>query len=143
MGRDTPKSALPGQFPRLSDRFQVDGMSLTWIVPNNRKLFGKKTAAIEMQIIDLSIAGALLVGPSIDVVRSGSRVPFLFQGAQGVTEIRHIRSSDSIPDLDNGAYYGVVFITLPNELKERIFEHTARRGRHTDPELADLWNHAR
>lgn len=142
MGRDTHKPALPGQFPRLSDRFHVEGMTMTWIVPNNRKLFGKKTANIDVQIIDLSIAGALLVGPRIDEIRGGSRVPFLYEGAHGVAEIRHIRPADDVPDFANGAYYGVVFINLPSRLKELVFAHIADRRGHRDEDLHELWNHA-
>lgn len=118
-------------------------MTVTWIVPNNRKLFGKKTANIDLQIIDLSIAGALLVGPVIDVVRSGSRVPFLYHDARGVAEIRHIRPSDNVPEFTNGAYYGVVFISLPPPLKDLIYTHMADRRGQRDPELTELWNHAR
>lgn len=115
---------------------------MTWTVPNNRKLFGKKTAEVDMQIMDLSISGALLVGPLIDVVRCGSRVPFLYEGSHGVAEVRHIRSADDVPDYANGAYYHVVFINIPSKLKELIFAHIADRRGRRDEDLQEFWNQA-
>jgi hypothetical protein len=128
-----------GQFPRLSDRFAVEDLTVTWVVPNNRKLFGKKTRDVEMLVIDLSVAGALLVGPLIESVRAGSRVPFVHDGEHGLAEVRHIRAAD-----DNSAiYYGVVFLELTEHLKSLVFDQSAARRNKGEPELNELWNHAR
>ncbi len=128
-----------GQFPRLSDRFAVQDLTVTWAVPNNRKLFGKKTAHVEMAVVDLSVAGALLVGPLIESVRAGSRVPFIHNGEHGLAEVRHIRAADD----DSAVYYGVVFLNLTEQLKTVIFERSAARRNKREPELNEIWNHAR
>ena len=142
MSEHNLNAAMSGQFPRLSDRFSVDDLTVTWVVPNNRKLFGKKSADVEMAVVDLSVAGALLLGPAIDGVRNGSRVPFIHEGQQGLAEVRHVRPADDVPD-KSAVYYGVVFLNLTDELKAMIFdEMAARRGRR-DPELNQLWNLAR
>ena len=100
---------------------------MSWVVPNNRKLFGKKTAHVEMAVIDLSVAGALLVGPEIESVRAGSRVPFIHEGEQGLAEVRHIRPTDDIPDVKSGAYYGIVFVNITDKLKAIIFQESGKR----------------
>ncbi|MBT8241721.1 MAG: PilZ domain-containing protein [Acidimicrobiia bacterium] len=143
MSANNPNAAISGNFPRLSDRFSVDNLTLTWIVPNNRKLFGKKSAHVEVAVVDLSVAGALLVGPEIDVVRSGSRVPFIHEGEQGLAEVRHIRPADDIPGVKSAVYYGVVFLTLTDQLKTMIFDHIAARRGGRENELAELWNQSR
>lgn len=131
-----------GKFPRLSDRFSVDDLIVTWIVPNNRKLLGKKTAKVDMAVIDLSVAGALLLGPAVDSVRQGSRVPFIHDGQQGLAEVRHVRTADDIPGHE-AAYYGVVFLNLTDELKALIFERMAERRSRNAGDLNELWNHSR
>ncbi len=136
-------NAASGQFPRLSDRFAVQDLTLTWIVPNNRKLFGKKTAQIEVGVVDLSVAGALLLGPMIESVRVGSRVPFIHEGQQGLAEVRHIRAAEDVVSANSGIYYGVVFLNLTEDLKAVIFERMAARRGRREPELTELWNHSR
>ncbi len=143
MSANNLNAAMSGQFPRLSDRFSVDDLTVTWVVPNNRKLFGKKSAHVDMAVIDLSVAGALLVGPEIEAVRSGSRVPFIHEGQQGLAEVRHIRPADDVPEIKSAVYYGVVFLNLTDELKTMIFNHMAARRGKRDPELSQLWNQAR
>ncbi len=135
-------SVLAGQFPRLSERFGVDDLTVSWIVPNNRKVFGKKTAEIPMTVVDLSVAGALIVGPAVDSVRAGSRLRYIHNGQHGQVEVRHIRPADDVPNLRNAAYYGVVFLEVTSDLEEMIFAEMAqRRGVHRD-QLSDLWNSA-
>ncbi len=131
-----------GQFPRLSDRFGVDDLVVTWIVPNNRKILGKKTAKIDMAVIDLSIAGALVIGPVIDSVRQGARVPFIHEGQQGLAEVRHVRIADDLPGA-KAAYYGIVFLNLTDELKALIFESMAQRRARKSSDLNEIWNQAR
>ena len=143
MSANNLNAAISGKFPRLSDRFSVKNLTLTWVVPNNRKLFGKKSAHVEMAVVDLSVAGALLVGPAIDVVRSGSRVPFIHEGEQGLAEVRHIRPADDIPGVKSTVYYGVVFLTVTDQLKTMIFDHLAARRGGREEELTELWNQAR
>lgn len=130
------------KFPRLSDRFSVDDLVVTWVVPNNRKLLGKKTAKVEMAVIDLSVAGALLLGPAVDSVRKGSKVPFIHEGQEGLAEVRHVRIADDIPGA-KAAYYGVVFLNLTEELKGLIFDRMAERRNQKPSDLNELWNHAR
>jgi hypothetical protein len=136
-------AATSMKFPRLSDRFSVHDLMLTWVVPNNRKLFGKKSVHVEMAVVDLSVAGALLVGPEIELVRSGSRVPFIHEGEQGLAEVRHIRPADDVPGVKQAVYYGVVFLTLTDQLKAMIFDHLAARRGSRENELHELWSQAR
>ena len=134
---------MTGQFPRLSDRFRVEGLIVQCTVPNNRKMFGKKVAQIEMTIVDLSIAGALLLGPKIAEIRAGSKIPITHNGEMGLAQIRHVRAAHDVPTMKNPAYYGVVFVEIPAQLKEMIFgQMAANRGKNV-PELDELWNHAR
>ncbi len=136
-------TTLNGQFPRLSDRFSVDDLQIDVSVPNTRKLFGKKTANVQMQVIDLSISGALVVGPHLDSVRAGSRVKFVHDGAEGSAEIRHVRPTQDMPGMTNAAYYGIVFLNLSEDLKEIVYQRMAERRGKKDPELNHLWNHSR
>ncbi|MFW2380704.1 MAG: hypothetical protein ACN4GZ_03015 [Acidimicrobiales bacterium] len=143
MSTNNVNAGISGQFPRLSDRFNVDGLTVTWVVPNNRKLFGKKTAHVEMAVVDLSVAGALLLGPDLGSVRSGSRVPFIHEGQHGLAEVRHVRAADDVPNAQSAVYYGVVFLTLTDELKALIFDRMAARRGQRESELTELWNQAR
>ena len=136
-------SSLAGQFPRLSDRFRVEGLAVQCTVPNNRKMFGKKVDKVEMTIVDLSIAGALLLGPMIDGIRAGSKIPFIHNGEEGLAQIRHVRAAHDVPKMKNPAYYGVVFVEIPAQLKEMIFGQMASNRGKNVPELDELWNHAR
>ncbi len=143
MSRSSNNASLAGQFPRLSDRFRVEGLAVICTVPNNRRMFGKKVDNVDMTIVDLSIAGALLLGPKIDEIRAGSKVPFTHNGEMGIAQIRHVRPAHDVPKMKNPAYYGVVFVEIPAQLKEMIFSQmAANRGKNV-PELDELWNHAR
>ncbi|NNF53606.1 MAG: hypothetical protein HKN03_04085 [Acidimicrobiales bacterium] len=143
MSTSSYNTSLTGQFPRLSDRFRVEGLAVKCTVPNNRKMFGKKVEQIDMMIVDLSIAGALLLGPKIAEIRAGSKVPFTHNGEEGIAQIRHVRAAHDVPKMKNPAYYGVVFVEIPSQLKEMIFgQMAANRGKNV-PELDELWNHAR
>jgi hypothetical protein len=142
MTAESQYSALAGQFPRLSERFGVDDLTLSWVVPNNRKVFGKRTAEIPMTVVDLSVAGALIVGPTVESVRRGTRVQFVHNGQRGQMEVRHVRPADDVPNLRDGVFYGVVFVEVTEDLETMIFDEAARRRGVNRDELNDLWNSA-
>jgi len=134
---------MNGEFPRLSDRFSVNDLSFTFTVPNARKLFGKKSAQLPMRVVDLSVAGALVLGPHLETIRTGTRVQFIHNGQQGSAEVRHVRPTQDVPGMTDAAYYGLVFINLTEDMKGLIFDQMSVRRGKKDPELNDLWNHAR
>ena len=91
-----------------------------------------------MEVLDISVAGALVVGPNIEELSPGARIPFAFDNETGVAEIRHMREAST----GDTAFYGVVFVKLSEGLNRIVFDHVAAM-RKAASDLDDVWTRAR
>lgn len=105
----------PEEFPRLSERYRASA-EVVIHVPSRRKVMKGSPKAIEADVLDLSVAGALLVLPEGSTPDVGVRMKFELNGCAGVAELRNSRpaSADSV-------YFGVSFFSMSDELRDEIF----------------------
>ena len=122
---------VPDQFPRISERYRIAGLHLHWSPPNPKVLSRGKPVELEAQVLDLSVAGALLMAPVNDKLRPGMRVPVRVGTALGTVEIRNIRKSS----VDGMAFYGVGFVKMSDRLVENVNAVVAKLRTTKDPSI--------
>ena len=108
---------------RIGSRIAVDGARLGWRPILPRRRFRREQSADSVKVADLSITGALVIGPRDARVRIGTQVEIDAGGQRGVVEIRRI-DADTDPAL---AWYGVQFVDLQPELQQLINDTIAAR----------------
>lgn len=124
----------PSEMPRISVRYQVNGIQLDWIAPKGGWLRPDKRKAVEAILLDLSVAGALIRAPENESVRVGMRIPIQLNGEDGIVEVRNIRKEDDAETF----LYGVVFHRISEPLREAIYHAVARLR--NDDRLKSDWN---
>lgn len=106
---------------RVVERYRTVGLQVTWSPPSRRWLWIRPRPAAA-EVIDLSVSGALLLAPTNPQVRTGLVVEMECDGARGRVQVRHVHQS-----LDpEQHYYGVQFLQLQPELRERLFDVVAK-----------------
>jgi hypothetical protein len=95
---------------RIGSRIAVDGARLGWRPILPRRRFRREQRADSVKVADLSITGALVIGPRDARVRIGTQVEIDVGGQRGVVEIRRI-DADPDPAL---AWYGVQCSSISN-----------------------------
>ena len=121
----------PDQFPRISERYRIAGLNLFWSPPSTKTLSFGKPVEVEAQVLDLSVAGALLMAPVNAKLRSGLRVPVRIGNSNGMVEVRNIRKS-SVPDM---AFYGVGFVRMSDRFTENVNAVVAKLRTMNDPNI--------
>lgn len=120
----------PTEVPRISERYSIDPIEATWFPPKDSR-FSNKPKRAGVQLIDLSVAGAQIVGPFNRSVAVGMRVPFELGGEKGIVEVRNIR------DIDGLGHYGVTFYKISERLEQAVFAAVGKRR--NDDRLASDW----
>ena len=110
----------PSQVPRISQRYTAS-TNVVWYPPSQRRLVRGRPIAATAQLLDLSVAGALLKGPQNRRLQIGSRVKFEMNGTSGIVEVRNMR-----PAGEDTYFYGISFFSMSEEFKAEIFEIVAR-----------------
>jgi hypothetical protein len=121
----------PEIFPRLSERYRVD-VDAAWHAPSRRRLVNGKPVRIEAEVLDLSIAGALLKAQANEKIQIGRRLKFELNGLDCIVEVRNVRPSSS----ERSCYYGVSFFRLTDEMRAELFSIV---GRIRSGDLEDIW----
>ncbi len=110
----------PSEYPRLSERHRVN-TSAIWYPPSRRKILAGRPGPVEIQVLDLSVAGALLFGHANPAIELGLKLKIEFDGVKGVSVIRNIRESAS----RDMSYYGVSFFAMTHEFELKVMEVVA------------------
>lgn len=92
--------------------------------------FGKPTE-VEAQVLDLSVAGALLMAPVNVKLRTGLRVPVRIGNSNGMVEVRNIRKSS----VSGMAFYGVGFVRMSDRFTENVNAVVAKLRTLNDPNI--------
>lgn len=132
---DIETTALQGRTGldrRLSPRQPVDGVGVDVIYERALRFGRRKLERVRMQAVDVSIEGALLLGPERDELHAGALVR-LEAGSRAVAEIRHVSPRN------DQALYGIRLIEMEPAFREQLFA-TVGRNRES---LEDAWLHAR
>lgn len=107
---------LPEQYPRLSERKRVQAVA-SWLPPSRRRLFKGAPVAIQVQLCDLSVGGALITSQANPNIEVGHRIKFRYKGYDGIVEVRSIR-----PAGKTTSFYGLSFFHLSDELRLEVLE---------------------
>lgn len=130
---DDHDSRRPEEFPRLSQRYRASAEVIIHI-PSRRKVMKGSPKAVEADVLDLSVAGALLAVPEGTIADIGIRMKFELNGCAGVAELRNFRPASA-----DSTYYGVSFFSMTDELRDEIFRLVANVRSGVD---TDLWERA-
>ncbi len=122
----------PQEFPRLSPRYPIPPLKATWFPPSRRKL-SRAVGPVEVRLVDISIAGALLEGPFNDRLVEGSRLRIEFGTADGIAEIRNARPSEH----KGMSYYGVSYFRMSDEMRDLV--HGVVGKIRDDNNLSTVW----
>ncbi len=112
---DSQDSRRPSEVPRLSRRYRTN-LTVTWWPPAPRRVFKSRPVPEAIQIIDLSMVGALFEGPTNDRVKVGMKVPVEFNDVRAVVVIRNIRPATR----PGYSYYGMSFNDPTPELEAAL-----------------------
>lgn len=121
----------PTEFPRISPRYPIPPLKAIWYPPA-RRLVGSP-AAVEVRLVDISVAGALIQGPHNKRLSVGSRIPIEFQGTEGIADVRNIRPSEH----RDSSYYGISYFNMSPEMSELV--HAVVRRIRSENDLTTLW----
>jgi hypothetical protein len=133
MVRQSDSSASRFGMPRLSARYRVNGLTVEWLAPQGGLVLPKRKKSVTAELLDLSIAGALIRAPESSAIRVGLRIDIRLSGEPGIVEVRNVR-----PDEDGTALYGVVFHRISPGLEAAIYDGIARLR--NDERLVTEWN---
>jgi hypothetical protein len=118
-------------------RYRAGRWPITWC-RLRRGLFGLREKPAPAEVIDLSVDGALVLGPFDRNVRRGSVVPIEHAGARGLVQVRHVHDAPD-PKL---RFYGVQFVHLQPELRSLVHDLVAAR-RGDGGQIEQVWSKAR
>jgi hypothetical protein len=117
---------------RIAPRQPVERLVVDLAYEQVRSFGRRKVHHVAMQVVDLSVDGALLLGPRRKELEGGALVT-LSNPARAVAEIRHVKPSG------DDALYGVRFVSMEERFREGLFAHLGR-----DREgMQEAWLHAR
>ena len=105
------------EIPRISHRYRAETEAV-WFPPSRRRLVDGRPQPVKVQVVDLSVAGALLAAPTNKALQMGAKVRIQFDGIRGVAVIHNIRASST----PTHSYFGVAFFLMSHELEVRIMQ---------------------
>lgn len=107
--------------PRLSVRYRVTGITVEWIAPQGGRVLPNRKRTVEAELLDLSVAGALVRAPKSSAIKTGMPIDILLSGESGTVQVRNMRMGD-----DGLVLYGVVFHRISPALEAAIYDGIAR-----------------
>jgi hypothetical protein len=112
---------------RIGERVAVDPIAVRWVVVADRAgRFGRRrneTVEHPGRILDVSVTGAAIEGPSALSALVGKEVSLLTEEGESVVRVRRVAdTSDPARHV-----YGVMFVQLHEELQARIDALLGRR----------------
>lgn len=107
--------------PRLSVRYRVAGIAIEWSAPQGGRIMPNRKKTVEAELLDLSVAGALVRAPESSAIKTGSHIDITLSGEKGTVQVRNIRTGD-----DGLVLYGVVFHRISPALEAAIYDGIAR-----------------
>ncbi|HSL56270.1 MAG TPA: PilZ domain-containing protein [Acidimicrobiales bacterium] len=117
---------------RIGRRVQLGGLTMEVTVPAPaRRRFrrpGGPTVHV-MDVIDLSVSGALVEGPDTEGLGHGTVVPIRLEGREGLVRIRRVLRDEQA----QRSRYGIEFIETDPELRLQI-DTLIGRALHPDGE---------
>lgn len=133
MVRQSDATAAVASMPRISTRYRVSGVTIEWLAPQGGRFLPKRRKPVTADLIDLSVAGALIRAPESSAIHVGMRIDVRLGGEHGLVEVRNMRMSD-----DGMVLYGVVFHRISSALEAAIYDGIARLR--NDARLEAEWN---
>ena len=121
MVRQSDATAALAAMPRLSVRYRVAGITVEWSAPQGGRVLPNRKKTVEAELLDLSVAGALVRAPASSAISIGSRIDIRLSGEPGTVRVRNIRTGD-----DDLVLYGVVFHRISPALEAAIYDGIAR-----------------
>lgn len=121
MVRQSDATAAVASMPRLSVRYRVAGITIEWTAPQGGRLLPNRKRTVEAELLDLSVAGALIRAPESSAIKPGSKIDISLSGEIGEVRVRNIRTAD-----DGLVLYGVVFHRISPALEAAIYDGIAR-----------------
>jgi hypothetical protein len=109
----------PSEFPRVSERHRIKFETIWY--PPTRSLFGTRPKGVEVQVLDPSVAGALLVAPTNPRLVPGVKIKMLFEDVTAVIVVRNVRPSST----PQHSYYGIAFFGMGRELELKVLQLVA------------------
>jgi len=107
--------------PRLSVRYRVAGITIGWNAPQGGRVLPNRKKTVDAELLDLSIAGALVRAPASTAIKTGVQIDICLSGEAGTVQVRNIRTGD-----DGLVLYGVVFHRISPALEAAIYDGIAR-----------------
>jgi len=121
MVRQFNAKATLASMPRISVRYRVSGVIMEWLAPQGGRVFPKRKKPVVANLLDLSVAGALIRAPGSSAIHVGMRIDIRLSGEPGLVEVRNMRLSD-----DGMVLYGVVFHRISPTLEAAIYDGISR-----------------
>lgn len=121
MVRQSDATAALASMPRLSVRYRVTGITLEWTAPQGGRVLPKRKRTVDAELLDLSVAGALVRAPESSAIQIGMQIDIKLSGESGTVQVRNMRMGD-----DGLVLYGVVFHRFSPALEAAIYDGIAR-----------------
>ena len=121
MVRQVETTASFGSMPRLSVRYRVTGVTLEWNAPQGGRFLPNRKKSVQAELVDLSVAGALVRAPESSAITIGTQIDIALSGEFGRVQVRNVRPAD-----DGMVLYGVVFHRISPALEAAIYDGIAR-----------------
>lgn len=99
---------------RIGERVRVRGVSVEWRPDRKRK---RRAAPVQAEVVDVSVAGALLRAPIDKDLGPGCDVVLRYRTDATVARVRSIA-----PSPDGTAAYGVEFLVVGDDLRALVDE---------------------
>lgn len=129
MVRQSDATAAVAVMPRLSVRYRVAGIAIEWSAAQGGRVLPSRKRTVDAELLDLSVAGALVRAPKSSALRKGSQVDIKLSGEPGIVRVRNIRTTD-----DGLVLYGVIFHRISPALEAAIYDGIARLRNDTQAE---------
>lgn len=128
---DEQDARRPTEFPRISARYPIPALKATWFAPGRR--IGSGSSSVEIRIVDISVAGALIEAPTNKKIKLGTRVKMEISGHDGTAEIRNMRLAERYAL----SYYGITFLRMSPELEALV--HSVVGKVRSEHDLTTVW----
>ena len=115
---------------RIGERVFLGAMALTWEPAIDTGAAGSAGGALRALLMNVSVTGAGLFGPTYPWIGVDDVVIVGFDGARAVVSVRRATRTDD-PDL---RYYGVEFVSLERAFETAVYQ-VIGRCRGSDPPL--------
>jgi len=96
-------------------------MTFEWTAPQGGRVLPNRKKTVDAELLDLSIAGALVEAPASSAIKTGDHINICLSGEPGTVQVRNIRTGD-----DGLVLYGVVFLRISPALEAAIYDGIAR-----------------